>query len=91
MCNIEIIRQIIHDMLFEASEVRFFRCNQEAYTGEIIQDWRSFKATFEAVTSPRRKWAALAAVTTVLNYIASSFSSHDRDIYGNNWEKFWFI
>ena len=28
---------------------------QEAYTGEITQDWRSFKATFEAVTSPRRK------------------------------------
>ena len=55
--------------------------NQEAYTGEIIQEWRSFKATFEAVTSPRRKWAALAAVTTVLDYIASSFSSHDRDKY----------
>ena len=64
---------------------------QGAYTGEIIQERRSFKATFEAVTSPRRKWAALAAVTTVLDYIASSFSSHDRDIYGNNWEKFWFI
>ena len=28
---------------------------QEAYTGEITQEWRSFKATFEAVTSPRRK------------------------------------
>ena len=28
---------------------------QEAYTGEIIQERRSFKATFEAVTSPRRK------------------------------------
>ena len=54
---------------------------QEAYTGEITQERRSFKATFEAVTSPRRKWAALAAVTTVLDYIASSFSSHDRDKY----------
>ena len=28
---------------------------QEAYTGEITQERRSFKATFEAVTSPRRK------------------------------------
>ena len=25
---------------------------QEAYTGEIIQERRSFKPTFEAVTSP---------------------------------------
>ena len=57
---------------------------QEAYTGEITQDWRSFKATFEAVTSPRRKRAALAAVTTVLNYIASCLSSRDRVIYVNN-------
>ena len=28
------------------------RNNQEAYTGEIIQERRSFKPTFEAVTSP---------------------------------------
>ena len=26
--------------------------SQEAYTGEIIQERRSFKPTFEAVTSP---------------------------------------
>ena len=44
------------DITGQMSEVgSIYYLVQEAYTGEITQDWRSFKATFEAVTSPRRK------------------------------------
>ena len=47
------IHKIQRRWLFK--QVVSLRVHQEAYTGEITQEWRSFKATFEAVTSPRRK------------------------------------